>query len=626
MKQKNHLGRQQRRLGHFTLFYCLFLLFCTTTTSAVELDCDPCIDRSTFQLTALVPPNVPDSVLKPLQQTALDMNVALEVVFVQDANQLGQVLQQRSGSASTRPDAWIVTASNDAAATVLENYVSTSPNPVPLFGWGWGYQRLAKLAVGWITDDAATSGVLAAKQVQTLWQERADNATLDAVAMIHSGGVELAGPNAVRWQSFLETMANTNENEDENEATNSTKTSTSSSITTPSHFNLISVDTQDANKAEALLTDQLRTCPYQALLVADPVWVPAVVKASQLCRDDTLIGVFLNDVDTASHAAVYQAMTRQHVAFALNPAVHLQVTLAIMQAAVYVTTGKALAMPIQSSTYWSGPQLLNARNVPSDTAALCEQDAFPVCQSGVQAAIGLDANDGEDVATTSTLTATSTKVCPCTERRQIRIGGVLHGDTSDAFWDPVFAAAHQAAADMRIDMDLERFQPQEPFSLIYEQMAARIRNLCDSGVDGLFVTIPDPAVEAAVQRCHDLRVPVVSVNSGLTASAELGLVHHIGQDEYSGGYGGAMRLIAAGMKRGCKLIETEVVFFVCVHRNGVHSWYFVEQIAWIMPLATRLSLSAVKDFKMPLRPTGKVLPLENILMFPVITKNNTLSM
>ena len=85
--------------------------------------------------------------------------------------------------------------------------------------------------------------------------------------------------------------------------------------------------------------------------------------------------------------------------------------------------------------------MLNTRNVPSDTAALCEQDAFPVCQSGVQAAISLDENDVEDSAGL-TATTTSTKVCPCTERRQIRIGGVLHGDTSDAFWDPVFAAAH----------------------------------------------------------------------------------------------------------------------------------------------------------------------------------------
>lgn len=88
--------------------------------------------------------------------------------------------------------------------------------------------------------------------------------------------------------------------------------------------------------------------------------------------------------------------------------------------------------------------------------------------------------------------------------------------------------------------------------LIYEQMAARIRNLCDSGVDGIFVTIPADNVVEAVRRCHELRVPVVSVNSGKGASEELGLVHHIGQDEYSGGYGGAVRMIAAGMTRGCK--------------------------------------------------------------------------
>ena len=106
---------------------------------------------------------------------------------------------------------------------------------------------------------------------------------------------------------------------------------------------------------------------------------------------------------------------------------------------------------------------------------------------------------------------------------------------------------------MDVTLDLDRFQPQDDFEIIVDQMAARIRNLCDSGVDGIFVSIPSPKLIPAIQRCQDLRIPVLSVNSGYDVSVELGLVHHLGQNEFAGGYQAAQRLMEAGMTRGCKL-------------------------------------------------------------------------
>jgi len=65
---------------------------------------------------------------------------------------------------------------------------------------------------------------------------------------------------------------------------------------------------------------------------------------------------------------------------------------------------------------------------------------------------------------------------------------------------------------------------------LYEQMSAKILSLCQGGVHGLFVTLPDPVVVDAVRNCQELRpdLPIVSINAGYYESKELNLVHHVG--------------------------------------------------------------------------------------------------
>ena len=54
----------------------------------------------------------------------------------------------------------------------------------------------------------------------------------------------------------------------------------------------------------------------------------------------------------------------------------------------------------------------------------------------------------------------------------------------------------------------------------------------------------------AIRLCQSLNVPVLSINAGAEKSKELGLMQHIGQDDYSAGYGAGQRLIREGMKEG----------------------------------------------------------------------------
>ena len=103
---------------------------------------------------------------------------------------------------------------------------------------------------------------------------------------------------------------------------------------------------------------------------------------------------------------------------------------------------------------------------------------------------------------------------------------------------------------MGVTLLLERLEPQGSSDAIFSKMAGQIESYCNNGVDGIFVTIPDDLVKSAVQSCINLGVPVININTGIEAAAELGVMQHVGQLEYNAGYGAGMRLIEAGMKEG----------------------------------------------------------------------------
>ena len=118
----------------------------------------------------------------------------------------------------------------------------------------------------------------------------------------------------------------------------------------------------------------------------------------------------------------------------------------------------------------------------------------------------------------------------CISRENITIGGVVHGYTTEKFWDIVFSAADQSAIDMGIKLMFDRFEPQETIKALYDKMAEKVLILCESGIDGLFVTISDDVIADAVMKCQELKpkVKIVSINAGYEKSKKLNLIHHIG--------------------------------------------------------------------------------------------------
>ena len=94
--------------------------------------------------------------------------------------------------------------------------------------------------------------------------------------------------------------------------------------------------------------------------------------------------------------------------------------------------------------------------------------------------------------------------------------------------EEVFAAAEEGAKDMDIDLDFTRFEPSDSLFL---KMSAKILSLCQGGIDGIFVSIPNELIVDAVKVCLELEVPVMSINAGIVESANLNLLHHVGMVE-----------------------------------------------------------------------------------------------
>ena len=123
---------------------------------AVDLDCDPCIDRSTFRIRAVIPTAASRTILDSLQQTMRDMNVAIDIIQA-DADDTNGMVQAIQATNPNTENALIVTTPNEAVEAALEIFMIENPT-FPVFGWGWGYKRLADKSLGWFTDHAAEGG------------------------------------------------------------------------------------------------------------------------------------------------------------------------------------------------------------------------------------------------------------------------------------------------------------------------------------------------------------------------------------------------------------------------------------------------------------------------------------
>jgi simple sugar transport system substrate-binding protein len=137
--------------------------------------------------------------------------------------------------------------------------------------------------------------------------------------------------------------------------------------------------------------------------------------------------------------------------------------------------------------------------------------------------------------------------------RSIHFVMITHGEASGLFWPVVRNGAQAAAAQLGVSVTYEA-----PDTYNIAQMRQMIEAAITTKPDGLVVSLPNPAALApAIRAAERAGIPVISINSGADAFRQLGILAHVGQDEYQAGYSaGALCVIHEphnlGLEQRCR--------------------------------------------------------------------------
>jgi simple sugar transport system substrate-binding protein len=125
-----------------------------------------------------------------------------------------------------------------------------------------------------------------------------------------------------------------------------------------------------------------------------------------------------------------------------------------------------------------------------------------------------------------------------------RIVFITHGQASDEFWKVVQRGEQEAHKQSGAAVSYR-----SPDSFSIERMRRFIDEAVADRPDGMVISLPDakalsPSIKAAVKA----GIPVITINSGSDEFRKLGVLAHVGQDEYKAGLEAGRRLGRAGVK------------------------------------------------------------------------------
>mmetsp|Transcript_31335 Transcript_31335/g.52259 ORF Transcript_31335/g.52259 Transcript_31335/m.52259 type:complete len:446 (+) Transcript_31335:126-1463(+) len=407
-----------------------------TASAQVEYECDPCVDRSTTKIQAIVFATSYDPFFKQaeagMRQASKDMNVEFDIVYAEEDYETMAVSIEGLASES---QALIVTLPEDDS--VLAAVQQAIDSGTPVFGFERGYDSASSLDMPFVGFDDSLAGRKAAESF----------GPVNSVLFLQDDSPQETNIHSKRLQGLKDGFASANG-------------------TAPTVTGEVVKKDDDASSSLAQLLDG---CSYEAILISSEELIePSLDALEQLnCVGSTLLGAI------GASSTIHQAVSRGELAFALADQPYLQGASSIVHAALYVSTGKKLAQSSESESgmLLTGPELLTQDKALTDTLQNCQADGFPVCPN----------DKGLDGITKSS--------CDCADRRKLKIAGVLHAVTTDAFWDIVYTAANQAADDFGVSLELDRMEP-DSADVLHFRMATQIEKLCQEGIDGIFVTIP----------------------------------------------------------------------------------------------------------------------------------------
>jgi simple sugar transport system substrate-binding protein len=125
-----------------------------------------------------------------------------------------------------------------------------------------------------------------------------------------------------------------------------------------------------------------------------------------------------------------------------------------------------------------------------------------------------------------------------------RLVFITHGQASDEFWKVVQRGEQEAHKQSGAAVSYR-----SPDSFSIERMRRFIDEAVADRPDGLIISLPDakalsPSIKAAVKA----GIPVITINSGSDEFRKLGVLAHVGQDEYKAGLEAGRRMGRAGVK------------------------------------------------------------------------------
>ena len=139
-----------------------------------------------------------------------------------------------------------------------------------------------------------------------------------------------------------------------------------------------------------------------------------------------------------------------------------------------------------------------------------------------------------------------------TQGRDLTIAVITHGE-GDTFWSVAKKGAEQAGKDMGVTVKYSESanDPQKHAQLIDSAVTEK--------VDGIATSVPNAdALRDPLKAASDAGIPIITLNSGQSDSADLGAITHVGQDEG-----------VAGEAAGKRLAESASGKMLCVvHEQG----------------------------------------------------------
>ena len=128
---------------------------------------------------------------------------------------------------------------------------------------------------------------------------------------------------------------------------------------------------------------------------------------------------------------------------------------------------------------------------------------------------------------------------PCIDRSSYSVKTIVHGVSSDPFWQQIQSSAIQSAKDMGVNLEFSLYKEYSE-----KQMVNDIEAVASQRPDALIISIPSQKIADAIEAVIASKVPVFGINVGDQVAISSGVLDFVGLDQGEGGKKSAETFLA----------------------------------------------------------------------------------